>query len=265
MPLNSLLHHNARNAPPTFDVLRDQCQQIQPRQHSLETSCVVVLSGGLDSTVCATMAALSYSRVHLMHFQYGCRAEAREAEAFLGIAEYLRARFPQTQITHSIEDLGFIKRLGGSTLTDHTLEVAQGEKGVETDNEWVPARNLVMISLAAAYCDRHGFGKIMLGLNMEEGSVFADNSIEFYQRLEAALAIGVKNAPQLTMPLGNDMKRHIVKRGIKLDAPFHLSWSCYHGGALRCSRCGPCIMRIKAFVANGLRDDPSLYVEGAEV
>lgn len=139
--------------------------------HKISTSAIVVLSAGLDSTVCATMACRSgkYERVHLMHFQYGCRAELKEQQAFEKIYAYLKDKYPEVKITQSIEGLDFIKRLGGSTLTDHSLEVAEGEKGVETDNEWVPARNLVMISLAAAYCDRHQIDDIILGLNMEEG------------------------------------------------------------------------------------------------
>lgn len=218
-------------------------------------SAVVVLSGGMDSTVCATWACENYQKVHFMHFQYGCRAEDRELTSFNAIVDFLTIKYSdKIDITRSVESLDFIKRLGGSTLTDTSLEVANGEKGVETDSEWVPARNVVMISLAAAYCDRNQFDSIILGLNMEEGSVFADNSIEFYRRMESALAIGAKSAPRLKMPLGNLMKRHILKLGLQLEAPLHLSWSCYHGGELRCGTCGPCIMRRHAFTANGIID-----------
>lgn len=252
LPLNSAVDINLRApyqsqlSPRALSAMR---WDLKPQVEN--DSAIVVLSGGLDSTVCATLAAQTYKRVHLMHFQYGCRAEEAERKAFLDIAAFLAFKYPMCTITHSIEDLGFIKRLGGSTLTDMSKEVANGEQGVETDHEWVPARNTVMISLAAAYCDRHNIGHIILGLNMEEGSVYADNSIEFYQRMEAALAIGAKSAPKLEMPLGNMMKRHILRRGIDIGAPLHLSWSCYHGGEMRCGTCGPCIMRRKAFEANG--------------
>jgi len=218
-------------------------------------SAVVVFSGGLDSIVCATMACEQFKTVHLLHFKYGARAENPEIESVTASTEYLRKKFPECDIVLSFIDLDFIKKLGGSTLTDHTLEIASGELGVETDHEWVPARNIAMIGLTTSYCDRHDIGNIILGLNMEEGSVFSDNSVEFYKAMEKALNLGSHSRPKLLMPVGNMMKHHIVKKGIEIDAPLDLSWSCYEGWADRCGTCGPCTMRRRAFAMNGLRDN----------
>ena len=107
-----------------------------------------------------------------------------------------------------------------------------------------------MISLAAAYADRHALGNIILGLNMEEGGVFEDNAIEFYRLLEQAMRIGTHAHPNLVMPLGNLMKHHIWKLGKQLNAPLQLSWSCYRGNEIRCGCCGPDFMRLRAAMMN---------------
>lgn len=225
-------------------------------------SCAVVLSGGLDSTVCATWVCASgdYDEVHLLHFRYGARAEAQEMAAVASIQDRLAERFPKVTLVSETIDGSFIQNLGGSTLTDDRLAIARGELGVETAHEWVPARNVWMIGNAASYCDRFDIGTIVLGLNMEEGGVFCDNSIEFYQQMEKALWYGTRARPRLFMPLGNLMKHHIWKLGRDLEAPLDVSWSCYYGGDVRCGQCGPCIMRQRAAAMSG-EDDPVDYVE----
>ena len=225
-----------------------------PRSRYNEESCAVVLSGGLDSTVCATWVCNRYKHVHLLHFLYGARAERKEWEACERIQARLKQAYPDVEISLELIPLDFIKNLGGSTLTEHDLEIATGEEGVETTHEWVPARNTAMIGLAASYCDRLDIGAIVLGLNMEEGGVFEDNSIEYYRKMEQALQIGTKSKPRMLMPLGNLMKHHIVRMGIDLKAPLDISWSCYLGHGERCGVCGPCIMRQRAYAINKFRD-----------
>lgn len=235
--LDHLLERAVRHAPPPD-----------------EKSCVVVLSGGMDSTVCATWASRMYERVHLLHFLYGARAQAREVEAVNRIYDFLHIKYPHIEMAVRFIDLSFLRDLGGSTLTEHHRPVAQGEVGVETPHEWVPARNTVMIAMAAAYCDRHDIGAILLGNNMEEASVYRDNSQEFYDAMERALARGTISRPRMVMPVGNLMKHAIVRYGLELGAPLHLSWSCYHGGAVRCGTCGPDYMRMRAHQMCGARE-----------
>lgn len=221
-----------------------------------DTKAVVVLSGGLDSTTVAAMVALrrSIREVHLLHFHYGARAERRETEAVTAIHQYLKERFSDKRVVLEFIDLSFLKNLGGSSLTDRSLEVTKGEVGIETAHEWVPARNLVMISMAAAFCDRFSIGRIMLGLNREESAVFSDNSSEFFTALQPALDYGARSRPKLDMPLGNSMKHHIVRKGLDAGAPLHLTHSCYHGDDNPCGNCGPCWLRLKAFLMNNERE-----------
>ena len=231
-----------------------------PRIAASQSKCVVVISGGLDSTVAATLATMAYEEVHLLHFQYGARAEKRERQAVEQIAQYLHTKFsPVCVIVENYIDLSFLKRLGGSTLTDHSLEIAAGEEGIETAHEWVPARNLVMAAMAAAYCDRHDISVISLGTNREESAVYADNSSEFHVALSKTLALCTQSRPQIIAPLEHMMKAHIYAKAIEIGAPIHLSWSCYLSGAetneaLHCGSCGPCLLRKTAAQMNGMAD-----------
>ncbi len=209
---------------------------------------LVVCSGGLDSTTVAKVATLECTTVRLLHFQYGCRAEEKEVQAVHRIAEYLG-------VGVDVVPMGWLKRLGGSSLTDTQWgEVRQGVSGAEFAHEWVPARNTAMIGIAASYADRFDFGRIYLGLNLEEGGAYPDNTVEFYQKFNAVLNVGTQARPEIVNPLGTLTKRDIVVLAHRIEAPIHLSWSCYLGGALHCGTCGPCVMRQVAHSMLGLKD-----------
>ena len=218
-------------------------------------SAVVSLSGGLDSTVVATYACTYYDTVHLMHFQYGCRASDRELEAVQAILAYLRAKFPEVRIHLQLVDMRWLKGFGGSRLFDAEDTIQNGDKGAELATEWVPARNLCMTSVAAAYCDANNIGTILLGVNREESAAYCDNSTEFYTALNRALDLGTQSRPQTVSVLGNLMKHHIWQMGKQLGAPLHLTWSCYRNGEgsenLRCGVCGPCMNTSRAASMNG--------------
>lgn len=215
---------------------------------------IVVLSGGLDSTTVAMQACLENEEIELLHVLYGCKAEDAEKRAVTNIHAYLQGHFPDKKITLRFFETDLFKKLGGSTITDESLydQIAEGDKGVETHNEWVPARNLVFISVAASICDRFNVGNIYLGLNMEEGSAYPDNTTEFYERLTTVLNCGTTSRAVIKNPLANMMKHEIVAFAKKINAPIFLSWSCYHGGTVPCGKCGPCTMRKKSFERHGV-------------
>jgi 7-cyano-7-deazaguanine synthase len=261
MPLNSFISLDYPIKRTSLREIVDGFVQIKPNDAEKEKSCAIVLSGGMDSVTCLAAVAHQYQYIHLLHFKYGARAEEREIESVKSILDWFENKYPDKNFYLKFIDLDFIKNLGGSTLTDHLLEIAHGEYAIETTHEWVPARNIAMIGLATSYCDRYNIGAIILGLNMEEGGIFEDNSIEFYQRMEAALQIGSHSQPKLLMPMGNSMKHHIWRKARELDAPLHLSWSCYEGKDKRCGICGPCSMRQRAAAMNGEIDDLVEYEE----
>lgn len=210
---------------------------------------VVIASAGLDSTVAATTYARQGWEVRLLHFRYGCRAETREAQLIPQIAEALGA-------SYAFLDVDYTRLAGGSPLLDASAPISGGVSGSEYAHEWVPARNLVLISLAAAYAEANGFHVIALGNNLEEAGAYPDNEEQFTLILDEALPFAVQNGYRLRLesPVGNLMKHEIVALGRRLEAPLHLTWSCYRGGERHCGECGPCRMRRTAFERGGAVD-----------
>jgi 7-cyano-7-deazaguanine synthase len=218
---------------------------LQPRERNRRA--LVICSGGLDSTTTAKWAQMQGYEVTLLHFRYRCRAEEREVEAVKAIAQFLGCNY-------RIEDLGWLGQLGGNPLTDTSIPLHLREAGAEFAHEWVPARNLVFCALAAALADRFDYDTILLGLNLEEGGAYPDNTVAFYQAVDKACDIGTKSRPRILSPLANLVKHEIVKLALDIGAPIHLSWSCYEGGLYHCGNCGPCFMRRNAFRMNDVPD-----------
>jgi 7-cyano-7-deazaguanine synthase len=211
-----------------------------------QQKALVVCSGGLDSTVVAAEAKKQGYDVTLLHFKYKCRAEEKEVAALEAIGRRLDVDtlFVETDI--------FKEVIGGSRLTGTLEEIADGEAGAEFAHEWVPARNLIMLSLAVGIAEAKGFSTIMLGNNLEESGAYPDNEMEFIQKLNSVLpyATQVDKHVHIEMPVGNLMKHEIVKLGLENGAPLDLTWSCYEAGEKHCGRCGPCFMRKTAFKIN---------------
>jgi 7-cyano-7-deazaguanine synthase len=194
--------------------------------------------------------------VTLLHFRYRCRAEARELRAVHEVANALNSRAVFSEIE-------WLKHVGNSALTAEDAEIAPGIAGAEYPHEWVPARNLMFLAHTAALCDAERIESIYMGLNLEEGAVYPDNTIEFYQRAEQLLQLATLVRPRIEMPLARMMKWQIVRHAHEIDAPIHLSWSCYRDGLLHCGRCGPCYMRRTAHRMLGLPDSV-VYENDAE-
>ena len=221
----------------------------EPRPES--DTAIIIHSGGLDSTVAAAVALTDdkVKRIILLHFKYGALAEAKEVEAVQLIAGEFRKQYPNKQIDVELMDMNWLKAIGGSTLTSgDESQVTEGELGAEKATEWVPARNMAMISVACAMADAQKVGWIYLGLNREESGAFNDNSTEFYQAMQSAIDLGTMQRPVIVCPLGNKMKKHIIGLGISMEVPLHLTWSCYKGQAKRCGTCGPCLSLKRAWV-----------------
>jgi len=210
---------------------------------------LVVCSGGLDSVVSAAYAqkVLGMS-IHLIHFLYGSRAEGPEVIAVQAVADALGAEITLFPLP--------VYKKSDSPLLDPDSKVAGGEAGAEFAHEWVPARNLLLLSVATAFAEANGFDTIVLGNNLEEAGAYPDNEPEFIAKFNDLLpfAVGDGKRMRVIMPVGNMMKHEIVALGAELDAPMHLTWSCYRAGKQHCGTCGPCYMRRKAFDINGMEE-----------
>lgn len=215
----------------------------------LTQRALVVCSGGLDSVVAATYVKKSLGmKVTLLHFRYGSRAQGPEIDAVEKVARHLGV-----QVIY--QDIG-VYRPEDSPLLRKDSKIAGGEAGAEFAHEWVPARNLLMLSMATAIAEARGFDKLVLGNNLEEAGAYPDNEPEFIDRFNDMLpfAIGDGKSLKVEMPVGNMMKHEIVALGLKIGAPMQHTWSCYRAGAIHCGTCGPCFMRRTAFEINGQKD-----------
>ncbi len=210
---------------------------------------LAVCSGGMDSVVAATLVQrqLCYPTT-LLHFRYGCRAEGREVQAVHDVAQALGTAVVYLE-TNAFKEVS-------SPLLSAEDKVVGGEAGAEFAHEWVPARNLVMLSIAAAYAESHSFTHLVLGNNLEEAGAYPDNEMEFINRFNALLPFALADGKRLQciMPVGRLMKSEIIQLGLELSAPLHLTWSCYRSGAIHCGTCGPCLMRRASFEKLGVQD-----------
>jgi 7-cyano-7-deazaguanine synthase len=233
-----------------------ESSSLWPNNQKAPRRTLVVASGGLDSTVVATMLHGTGREVALLHIQYGCHAERREAQAVSRVARHMG-------IESIFINAAWLGGLGASSLTEDRA-IASGRAGAELPHEWVPARNMLMIATACAVADARGYDSVALGTNLEEGGAYPDNTQEFIRTMSRASSIGTLARAEVEDPVGNLVKHEIVRLGLQLGAPLHLTWSCYRNGPLHCGQCGPCFMRKTAFRMNGM-EDPLHYLDEQDV
>ncbi len=209
---------------------------------------VVLLSSGMDSAVCASIASQSHS-LAFIHFQYGQKAQEKELERFEKLCEFFNP------LKIKVVSLPFLKEIGGSSLTDPEMEIPNGEEpGIPST--YVPFRNGIFLSIAASWAEVIGAEKIFIGVNQVDFSGYPDCRGEFIEAFNLAINRGTKPETNIKIetPLLNLSKKEIVKLGLELGTPFHLTWSCYRSGEKACGRCSSCLLRLKAFKELGAKD-----------
>ena len=212
---------------------------------------VVLVSGGMDSCVTAAIARAESDELAMLHISYGQRTEARERQAFNDIADHFRAA---DRLDISIE---YLARIGGSSLTDAHIEVSEADLGSkEIPTSYVPFRNANMLSIATSWAEVLGAGAIYIGAVAEDSSGYPDCRPEFYAAFQTTIDAGTKPDTQIEMrtPIIHLSKAEIVKKGIELNAPLHLTWSCYRSEKLACGTCDSCALRLRGFQQAGVRD-----------
>jgi len=211
---------------------------------------VVLLSGGMDSCVCAALAARDYEAAAL-HIDYGQLTEKREARAFTGICGRLGIRH-RLMLRNPL-----FRAIGGSALTDEKLTVpeAAGEIGHEIPVTYVPFRNANFLSAAVSWAEVLGATKILIGAVEQDSSGYPDCRPAFYEAFNQAIRAGTKEGCiRILTPLIGLRKADIVRLGLELGAPFDLTWSCYSREDAACGVCESCVLRLRAFEAAGARD-----------
>jgi len=203
---------------------------------------VAVLSGGMDSGV-AMAKAMQEGKVELaITFNYGQIAAKKEIE-------YAGKLCNHYGIPHRVIELPWLEELGGGLTTGEIPEVS--EEILESIAEetakavWIPNRNMIFISIAAAFAEAMKSDTVVVGFNSEEAETFPDNTKEFISTMNKALE--VVNGIKVYAPLIELNKAEIVKLGRKMDFPFELTWSCYYSYDEPCGKCESCVRRQRAF------------------
>lgn len=214
---------------------------------------VVLLSGGLDSTVCTAVAKDRGLDVYPISFNYHQRhavelASAKRVAAFYGIEKHLVIETNLNEI-------------GGSALTDAAIDVPEGDVArTEIPVTYVPARNLIFLSYALGYAEVVGADHVYIGVNAVDYSGYPDCRPEFIRRFQALADYSTKAGAEdgrrivVETPLLQLSKREIVELGLRLGAPLHLTHSCYSGGEKACGVCDSCKLRLRGFAEAGARD-----------
>lgn len=212
---------------------------------------VVLASGGLDSAVCLAEASLDHE-VALLHINYGQRTEARELRAFTELADHYGIK------RRLVADLTYLKEIGGSSLTDDTLPVPTGlpETAGPVPSTYVPFRNAHILCVAVSWAEVIGARSLYIGAVEEDSSGYPDCRKEFYRKFEEAVHEGTKPETGISIvtPLVDLDKAAIVRRGLELEVPLQLTWSCYTESDRACGECESCRLRLRGFAAAGARD-----------
>ena len=223
----------------------------------MASKAVLCLSGGMDSCVCAAVAARDHE-VYALHFSYGQRTERRELQAAREIARLIGAK----DFMHLAVDL--FRRIGGSALTDSSIAVPhaaadEASIGAEVPVTYVPFRNAHFLSAAVSWAEVLGAETVLIGAVEQDSSGYPDCRPAYYDAFNALIQQGTKEGSiQVKTPLIRLRKSEIVQLGVEVGAPFHVSWSCYSGEQEACGLCDSCVLRLRAFREAGMTD-PILY------
>jgi len=219
---------------------------------------VVLLSGGMDSCVCAAVARERHgdSNVALVHASYGQRTEAREARAFREIADFYGVK------QRLMVRLEHFRAIGGSALTDANIAVPENELGASNGHgsaipvTYVPFRNAHFLSVGVSWAEAIGAGAIYIGAVAEDSSGYPDCRPEYYRVFQELIRVGTRPETQIEIvtPVIALKKNEIVRKGVELGAPLHITWSCYQNDEEACGVCDSCLLRLRAFSEAGIPD-----------
>jgi 7-cyano-7-deazaguanine synthase len=222
------------------------------------TKAVVLLSGGMDSCVCTAIARDKHGRgnIALLHAGYGQRTQERERRAFEGIADFYDVR------ERLVVQLDHFRAIGGSALTDQNISVpenelgAPGAQGSTIPVTYVPFRNAHFLSVAVSWAEAIGVGAIYIGAVAEDSSGYPDCRPEYYLVFQELIRVGTRPETRIEIvtPVITLKKSEIIRRGIELGAPLHLTWSCYQNEDAACGACDSCLLRLQAFAEAGVPD-----------
>lgn len=222
----------------------------------------VLSSGGLDSTTCLALAVEKYGADNVVtaSLYYGQKHD-KELQCAKKVAEYYKVRHIEEDISNVMKYAKDVCTLikGGSDIQHTSYEEQIKNNSLGRVDTYVPFRNGLFLSIAAAYADSIFPGEdveIYYGAHADDaaGNAYADCTPEFAEAMDKAINLGTYGKIKVARPLINWNKARVVKEGLRLNTPYHLTWSCYEGNEKQCGVCGTCRDRKAAFLANGIED-----------
>jgi len=216
---------------------------------SKKSCAVVLLSGGMDSSVCAALAARDHE-VAAVHVSYGQRTEERERQSFLAICQRLKIH-DRLMVRNEA-----LRQIGGSALTDEAIDVPEYESvGQSIPVTYVPFRNAHFLAVAVSWAEVLGAAKVYIGAVEPDSSGYPDCRPAYYKAFNEVVKAGTKDGRiEIVTPLIAMHKAEIVRLGLELGAPFDLTWSCYSREDQACGICDSCVLRLRAFRSAGAQD-----------
>ncbi len=222
----------------------------------MKNTAIVLVSGGMDSCITSAIAKAENNEIAFLHISYGQLTEKRERKAFHDIADFYKV---EKRLDVSIE---YLAKIGGSSLTDRNIEVSKADlESKEIPTSYVPFRNANMLAIATSWAEVLGANSIYIGAVFEDSSGYPDCRPEFFEAFEKTIQTGTKPDTNIKIktPIIELSKAEIVKKGLELNAPLHLSWSCYRREDLACGTCDSCALRLRGFKIAG-EVDPISYL-----
>jgi 7-cyano-7-deazaguanine synthase len=238
-----------------------------PKSTSNRSRAVVLLSGGMDSCVCAALAERDHQAA-AVHVSYGQRTEERERRSFESICDRLEIH-DRLQVRNEA-----LRAIGGSALTDSSIAIPEAvfagayptgvhSIGASIPVTYVPFRNAHFLAVAVSWAEVLGAEKVYIGAVEPDSSGYPDCRPEYYRAFNEVVKAGTKEGTiRVVTPLIAMHKAEIVRLGLELNAPFDLTWSCYQREDRACGVCDSCVLRLRAFREVGA-EDPIPYAEAA--
>jgi len=211
---------------------------------------VVAVSGGLDSCVTSAIANLEYE-LAFAHINYGQRTQVRELKAFNDISDFYSAKH------RIIIDFNHLSKIGGSSLTDRSIEIEEANlEADEVPNSYVPFRNANILTACVSWAEVIGAEAIFIGAVFEDSSGYPDCRPDFFEAFNSVIDFGTKPETKIKIktPIIHLKKNKIIEKGIELNAPLNLTWSCYQNEDEACGVCDSCALRLRGFQQKGIED-----------
>ncbi len=217
----------------------------------MNKKAIVLLSGGIDSALCLSIALEQNFEAAALHLNYGQKTESRELKAFQDICDYYKIS------ERLIVDVSHFKIIGGSSLTDYNMEIGKADlDNHDIPNTYVPFRNGNILAIAASWAEIIGANAVFIGANYLDSSGYPDCRPEFFDAFQKAINLGTKpdSNIEIITPIISYSKKEIVQKAYELHTPIEYTWSCYKEQNSACGVCDSCALRLRGFQQAGFTD-----------